>query len=183
MRLRCPRCGSADVHIETPWTHLHCRDCGLRRFGSSFEPQTSSPATSSVPHGRGPVAGPSAPTEIPPTVGESKHIGVFGILLGVPAALGFILGSRIAAFILLFSLLLSLVSLLRRRWKQKYLLYTALIFVSLLGGILHDVIFPPTALCVDGTYSYSRHESGTCSWHGGVAEWGPDPWWRKMFER
>lgn len=32
---------------------------------------------------------------------------------------------------------------------------------------------PPgaTALCRDGTYSYSQHRSGTCSHHGGVAEW------------
>ena len=32
---------------------------------------------------------------------------------------------------------------------------------------------PPgaTALCRDGTYSYSQHHSGTCSHHGGVAKW------------
>jgi hypothetical protein len=32
---------------------------------------------------------------------------------------------------------------------------------------------PPgaTARCRDGTYSYSQHRSGTCSHHGGVAEW------------
>jgi len=30
-----------------------------------------------------------------------------------------------------------------------------------------------TALCGDGTYSYSQTASGTCSWHGGVAEWNP----------
>lgn len=28
-----------------------------------------------------------------------------------------------------------------------------------------------TALCNDGTYSYSQHHSGTCSYHGGVAQW------------
>ncbi|MFL9963996.1 DUF3761 domain-containing protein [Paraburkholderia sediminicola] len=28
-----------------------------------------------------------------------------------------------------------------------------------------------TAHCRDGTYSFSRHHSGTCSRHGGVAEW------------
>lgn len=28
-----------------------------------------------------------------------------------------------------------------------------------------------TAICNDGTYSYSQHASGTCSWHGGVREW------------
>jgi hypothetical protein len=32
---------------------------------------------------------------------------------------------------------------------------------------------PPgaTALCRDGTYSFSRHHSGTCSHHGGVRQW------------
>jgi hypothetical protein len=32
---------------------------------------------------------------------------------------------------------------------------------------------PPgaTARCVDGTYSFSQHHSGTCSHHGGVAAW------------
>lgn len=31
-----------------------------------------------------------------------------------------------------------------------------------------------TALCNDGTYSYSQHRSGTCSHHGGVAQWLAD---------
>ncbi len=29
----------------------------------------------------------------------------------------------------------------------------------------------PTAVCRDGTYSYSQSRSGTCSYHGGVARW------------
>jgi len=28
-----------------------------------------------------------------------------------------------------------------------------------------------TAQCNDGTYSFSQHHSGTCSRHGGVAQW------------
>lgn len=28
-----------------------------------------------------------------------------------------------------------------------------------------------TARCRDGSYSFSRHHRGTCSHHGGVAEW------------
>lgn len=28
-----------------------------------------------------------------------------------------------------------------------------------------------SAKCSDGTYSFSQHHSGTCSRHGGVAEW------------
>jgi hypothetical protein len=29
----------------------------------------------------------------------------------------------------------------------------------------------PTAKCKDGTFSHSKHRSGTCSHHGGVAKW------------
>src|SRR4030043_432180 len=28
-----------------------------------------------------------------------------------------------------------------------------------------------TAICRDGTCSYSKHRSGTCSYHGGVLQW------------
>ena len=28
-----------------------------------------------------------------------------------------------------------------------------------------------SAICADGTYSYSQNRRGTCSWHGGVAQW------------
>jgi hypothetical protein len=28
-----------------------------------------------------------------------------------------------------------------------------------------------TAQCVDGSYSFSEHRRGTCSYHGGVAHW------------
>jgi hypothetical protein len=28
-----------------------------------------------------------------------------------------------------------------------------------------------SAVCDDGTISYSQHSSGTCSWHGGVKAW------------
>ncbi|HET6641737.1 MAG TPA: DUF3761 domain-containing protein [Gaiellaceae bacterium] len=31
----------------------------------------------------------------------------------------------------------------------------------------------PSAICADGTYSYSRNNSGTCSYHGGVSSWLP----------
>ena len=32
----------------------------------------------------------------------------------------------------------------------------------------------PTAKCRDGSFSYSKHRSGTCSSHGGVQEWMTD---------
>jgi hypothetical protein len=44
---------------------------------------------------------------------------------------------------------------------------------SLSAGASLAATPPPgaTALCRDGTYSYSTHRSGTCSHHGGVARW------------
>src|SRR5215472_286695 len=46
------------------------------------------------------------------------------------------------------------------------------------GNLVHrpanDTNGPPrgaTAWCRDGTYSFSQHHDGTCSHHGGVANW------------
>jgi hypothetical protein len=46
------------------------------------------------------------------------------------------------------------------------------------GQQVHSTAYSPggvpagaTALCGDGTYSFSQHRSGTCSHHGGVAQW------------
>jgi len=46
------------------------------------------------------------------------------------------------------------------------------------GQRVHSPAYSPggvpngaTALCGDGTYSFSQHRSGTCSHHGGVAKW------------
>ncbi|MEO6816505.1 MAG: DUF3761 domain-containing protein [Edaphobacter sp.] len=50
----------------------------------------------------------------------------------------------------------------------------------ILFGILYAIFGPssvtkgPTARCRDGHLSYSQDRSGTCSWHGGVAEWDPE---------
>lgn len=45
------------------------------------------------------------------------------------------------------------------------------------GNQVHSPAYSATvpsgasAQCRDGTYSFSQHRSGTCSHHGGVAEW------------
>jgi hypothetical protein len=45
------------------------------------------------------------------------------------------------------------------------------------GEDIHSPAYAPsepvgaTAVCRDGTYSFSQHRSGTCSRHGGVARW------------
>jgi hypothetical protein len=51
-------------------------------------------------------------------------------------------------------------------------------YTNIDGQLVHSPAFSPggvppraTALCGDGTYSFSPHRSGTCSHHGGVARW------------
>lgn len=60
-------------------------------------------------------------------------------------------------------------------------LATVCLFLFLIGAIAGDSLWPPTAICSDFTYSYSEYLSGTCSWHGGVREWNPGPWWTSLF--
>lgn len=52
------------------------------------------------------------------------------------------------------------------------------------GGLLDHPPQDPSALCRDGSYSYSAQHRGTCSWHGGVAEWNPEMppprWWQRL---
>jgi Protein of unknown function (DUF3761) len=54
------------------------------------------------------------------------------------------------------------------------LVFAALAAVGVLAVGATAASAPPpgaTALCRDGTYSFSQHHSGTCSHHGGVARW------------
>lgn len=44
-------------------------------------------------------------------------------------------------------------------------------FDSSLDSLLGPSNSGVTAVCNDGTSSYSQHASGTCSWHGGVDHW------------
>jgi len=64
---------------------------------------------------------------------------------------------------------------IRRRAKSGRAVAAAALAVGLAGLVtpLADAKHPPdaTARCRDGTYSYSKHHSGTCSHHGGVAQW------------
>lgn len=56
---------------------------------------------------------------------------------------------------------------------RRRLLLPALVVCSaaVLTGAARSAPPGATALCRDGTYSYSKHHSGTCSHHGGVAKW------------
>lgn len=51
------------------------------------------------------------------------------------------------------------------------LLIAVVLAVSVSGTAAAAAPSGATALCRDGTYSYSKHRSGTCSHHGGVAKW------------
>jgi outer membrane murein-binding lipoprotein Lpp len=50
-------------------------------------------------------------------------------------------------------------------------------YINVDGNEVHSPAYAPSvpagasAVCGDGTYSFSQHRSGTCSHHGGVAEW------------
>ena len=50
-------------------------------------------------------------------------------------------------------------------------------YVNVDNEVVHSPAYAPSvpsgasAVCRDGTYSFSRHRSGTCSGHGGVARW------------
>lgn len=65
-------------------------------------------------------------------------------------------------------------------WIPISKILTAVLLLFVLGSIFGDYFSPPTALCRDMTYSYSANDSGTCSWHGGVDEWDPGPWWSRL---
>ena len=69
-----------------------------------------------------------------------------------------------------------------RTTRLKWILFLTLIYVAV--GTAHDATIPnyASAQCRDGTYSYSAHRSGACSWHHGVAEWHPliPPWWQRL---
>ena len=86
--------------------------------------------------------------------------------------------------LILFALLIKVcVDLIRHR-KSRFVWILTLAFVFVLVGVAHDATVPnyASALCNDGTYSYSAHRSGTCSWHHGVEEWNPliPPWWERL---
>lgn len=192
MKLRCPRCGSQN-DLEKPWAHLHCPDCGLRRFVDTFETSQSAPPRRAEPQVHNPAPRQSGPRPNPdprpqpaPASTSSvksktwrKELSPLSLLTGAFTLAGFILGSRFGVAVLVLALLLDAYLIVRWRFKKEYLLHPVLACVLLAGGMLSDVVFPPTARCVDGTYSYSAHHRGTCSWHGGVAQWNPEPWWKK----
>jgi Protein of unknown function (DUF3761) len=57
------------------------------------------------------------------------------------------------------------------RVLSRWLLTVVGIVASQRAGAQQTPPAGATALCRDGSYSFSKHRSGTCSHHGGVAKW------------
>jgi len=61
--------------------------------------------------------------------------------------------------------------------QQNNTLFNDNSYVNSSGNVVHSPAYSNTvpvgasAQCRDGTYSFSQHRSGTCSHHGGVAQW------------
>jgi len=105
------------------------------------------------------------------------------ILMALAAVFYGWFASYASGFVLLvFVVLVALIVTTALKRKQIGLV-PALVFafIFVIVGTIHDLTVEPhaSARCRDGHYSYSWNRSGTCSWHGGVAEWNPrvSPWW------
>ena len=54
---------------------------------------------------------------------------------------------------------------------KKNLLKIIISFVIISVIIVSVLHIGATAICRDGSYSYSQNHRGTCSYHGGVSKW------------
>ncbi len=106
-------------------------------------------------------------------------------LVSIPVLLGWF-NSYLSGLVLLVFLGIAIkiiVDLIKRKTTRfaPALLFTFL-WVSV--GTVHDLTIEShaSARCRDGHLSYSGNRSGTCSWHGGVAEWEPriPAWWENL---
>ncbi len=90
--------------------------------------------------------------------------------------------SPYSGFAPLICLIVFITVALRVRQYKRTFLVGAFLLLFLAAGVFHHVFLesPPTALCRDGSYSYSQHHQGTCSWHHGVVTWNPVRihWWQ-----
>jgi len=161
--LDCPNCGKHYVAYDTSF--FRCSNCGA---------EVNAQAGAKVYSQR-------LETELRMKLRSEKLAKAF--VLMIPFGIGIY-----AHWIGFFSLILSVAAIVwllveskRRRRLRLARIASVCCFLFLIGTIAGDSLWPPTALCSDSTYSYSEHRSGTCSWHGGVREWHPDPWWTGIF--
>ena len=106
-----------------------------------------------------------------------------GVVFMIPFVIGMCLHSIgfFSLVLLVAAVVWLLVQIMRRERLGAARITSVFLFLFLIGTIAGDSVWPPTALCGDSTYSYSEDRSGTCSWHGGVREWNPRPWWTNLF--
>lgn len=161
-RVQCPKCRKIYVAYDT--ISFRCSQCG-----------------SPVAIG---VAGKTSSKGLPARELQSKlRHGKKSkpILLLLPLLLGLLLHSvgYFSVFLFLVAIVYFFIEIRSKEriqfWKQAVLWS----FLFLIGAIVGDGMSPPTAQCADRSFSYSAHHQGTCSWHGGVNEWDPGPWWTR----
>lgn len=93
-------------------------------------------------------------------------------------------GARMICFFIVLAYFTYLLKPKHVKTRRIIVLYF-LIICEIIGiATWHDltVITYATARCCDGSYSYSEHSQGTCSWHKGVCRWHPElsPWWKTI---
>lgn len=125
----------------------------------------------------------------PPTVGTRKHRVTLWIIAAVVAFFTWGLSPIKPDFVLIvFAFALFVILNLRKSYPEesrRYVLWWVVFVVAVMGtATIHDITITSyaSALCCDGTYSFSEHRSGTCSWHHGVCAWTPElpPWWKRF---
>jgi DNA-directed RNA polymerase subunit M/transcription elongation factor TFIIS len=161
--LDCPNCGKHYVAYDT--VAFRCSNCGnvvnAQAGAKVYSDRIESERRKKL---RSKKLAKALVFMIPFVIGMYLHsIGFFSLVLFVAAVVWLIVEIR------------------RQERIRLARMTTVYIFLFLIGTIAGDSLWPPTARCNDSTYSYSEHRSGTCSWHGGVREWNPGPWWASLF--
>jgi hypothetical protein len=161
--LDCPNCGKHHVAYDSVW--IRCSGCGMKVItqvaAKDYSDRIESERRRKL---RSKKLTKARAFMIPFVIGMCIHsIGFFSLVLCMPALVWLI------------------VEMKRQRQLRLAGIATVHIVLFLIGTIAGDSLWPPTARCNDSTYSYSEHPSGTCSWHGGVREWDPGPWWASLF--
>lgn len=162
------------IYYDTLARRIYCEACGKPLFEAPPQSsQLTSPA--SVPPQR-------------PAISKQKVACWSVALTGASFCMG-LSSDRLWPVMFTASVAVGAWCFLAKRAADARMLLIASItlFALASGSITRDCLdgglfdHAPTALCGDGTYSFSQHPRGTCSWHHGVAVWNPAvPWWRRM---
>jgi ribosomal protein S27E len=154
------------IYYDRSSRRLRCEACGAAEVRSS---------------GDQPPPLPRPPAQL----GRKYALGLIAVLIGL-FCIG-LLSDRIWLATVYCMVLCAIASSRAANTRRPLLGASLAFFLLTAGSLTRDMVdgglfdHPPSALCADGTYSYSEHRRGTCSWHHGVATWNPKvPWWRRM---